>query len=176
MTESTQLQELLHELWSGDWQPAAVRAGEVMHEEMVRLGVWKTAVPADRAAVRWATVTGHTITEQKPDPERIKKGLLSLTDLLKHVIRVCDRAPYPTPRTVQVRQVAETFRRLAALPEGWRDEVLRRVVMDGQDMAHAVAEAQMSRNRLRSWYGPEAVDDAPDTGTAGHNANDEVQA
>ncbi|PGH46939.1 hypothetical protein [Streptomyces sp. Ru87] len=164
MTETTRLHGLLHELWSGDWKPAAARAGEVMHEEMVRLGVWETVVPADRAAVRWAVATGRTITEQRVDTMRIKRGLSGLVDLLQHVIRVCERAPYPTARTVELRQAAETYRRLAALPEGWREEVVRRVMMGGEDMPHAVAEAQMSRNRLRSWYGPEAVEDTPVTG------------
>ncbi|PGH50015.1 hypothetical protein CRI70_14380 [Streptomyces sp. Ru87] len=153
-----------------------MQAGEVMYEEMVRLGVWETVVPADRAAVRWAVVTGRTVTEGAPDAGRVKRGVSGLVGLLQHVIRVCERAPYPTPRTVELRQVAETHRRLAALPEGWRDEVMRRVVTGGEDITHAVAEAQLSRNRLRSWYGPEAVDDAPATGTAGHDANDGVQA
>ncbi|KAF4405592.1 hypothetical protein [Streptomyces lycii] len=152
MDDTRRLEKLLYELWSGDWQPAAARAGEVMREEMIRLGVWQTAVPADRAAVLWSVATGRMISEERtPYPDRTKERLSRLAGLVQHVSRMCERAPYLSQRTVDLRQAEEIYQRLLALPEGWRQEAVRRVVMGGEDVTHVVADAQIARNRVRSY-------------------------
>ncbi|MEU8349398.1 hypothetical protein [Streptomyces sp. NPDC048845] len=150
--ETGELKALLYEL-RGDTsheevRGAAARVGAAMHEHMTRLGVWETAGPADRAAVLSAMVSGSDLATQS-DAARAEETARHLVELVQHVIGLCDGVPYPSQRQLQIRDSGEIYRRLLVLPEGWRQEVVRRVHA-GEYMTSAVHQARMAINRLRS--------------------------
>ncbi|MEU8351100.1 hypothetical protein [Streptomyces sp. NPDC048845] len=95
----------------------------------------------------WAMISGPglaTVSEA-----RLAEDWRNLLDLVRHVIGLCDGPTHLSPRHIQSRDSDELHGRLQRLPEGWRQEVVRRIAA-GANMASTIADAQMAINRLRS--------------------------
>ncbi|MGK5496423.1 hypothetical protein [Streptomyces sp. URMC 125] len=130
---------------------AAEQVGGALMTWLLQLGQWDELDPAHRAAVYWALVDSSEAAEGNYESgSSIREGFESLIDFVHHL---AEERRYPPMRQGEVKIAKETFGRLAALPEGWRAEVLRRVLREGEELMGAISTAQMRLNMLRSRFG-----------------------
>lgn len=147
--------------WS-EVQRITESVGPAILEQLVGRNLWDGMTPHDQAAVYWVMAEGHSVAgvgEQWVHPDREGPRIESLHQAADHYGAMCGARWHPRSygRDRQIRSGVEFTARFAALPEGWREEVMRRA-LTGQGIASAVAQAAMYRNILRSAYGIDVRD------------------
>lgn len=146
----------------GEVQRMARSVGPAILEQLVSRNLWDGMTPHDQAAVHWVMAEGHSISgvgEKWVSPDREGPRIESLHQAADHYGAICGGRWHPRSygRDKQIRSGVEFTARFDALPEGWREEAMRRA-LTGQGIASAVAQAAMYRNILRSVYGIDVRD------------------
>ncbi|MEV4037659.1 hypothetical protein [Streptomyces umbrinus] len=147
-------------------QRAAQTVGPLVLEQLVSRDLWDGLTQADQAAVHWIMASGYVISgvrEDRLDRDREGPRIQSLYEAAEHFTALCGDRWYPgkRERELEGRTAADFAARFTALPDGWREEAMRRALA-GQDIAATIAEASMLRNVLQSAYGvvaPRAVEE-----------------
>ncbi|MGC0423231.1 hypothetical protein [Embleya sp. AB8] len=154
------LREMSATLWRWKLEPwpeiaeTARSAGPIMQDRLVANRLWESLPASEQAAVHWAMTSGHELaglTEARLDYEREGVSIRRLADHLRHVADLCDGWKHGK-RAKDARYAEEIGRSLAALPDGWRGEAVRRI-MTGEDVPSTLADATRGINILRNVYG-----------------------
>ncbi|MEV0112369.1 hypothetical protein AB0H77_03795 [Streptomyces sp. NPDC050844] len=155
--------EALKQWESRPWdvvQKSAEAVGPLLREQLIGRGLWDGLEPHDHAAVYWLMAEGHSVSGVKEkwlDGHREGRRIQSLHEAADHYGALCGAVwrPRSYGREGQIRSAVDFVNRFTALPDGWREEAMRRA-MAGQDIASAVADAARLRNVLKSVYGIDA--------------------
>ncbi|WP_328846976.1 hypothetical protein [Streptomyces sp. NBC_00258] len=147
----------------GEVQRMAKSVGPAILEQLTERGLWDGLTPHDQAAVHWAMAEGHSVSRVgKPwlRPDREAPRIQQLHEAADHYGAVCGARWHPRSYgwDRQARSGVEFAARFTTLPDGWREEAMRRALA-GQGIASAVADAARLRNILRSVYGIESTDE-----------------
>jgi hypothetical protein len=138
-------------------EQAARNAGPAMVAELRARNLWDDLCGADQAAVLWAAADSAFLDLETPEG---RAKLPELARTVEFVALLCGVAPPFTTedRTTGLQFTRQLAARLNALPAGWREEALRRVVMCDIGLHQAVNAAEEAIKVLRtSWIDVPAV-------------------
>lgn len=154
--------EVLQEWSSRPWeevQKSAEAVGPLLREQLIDRGLWDGLELHDHAAVHWVMAEGHLVSVKEKWLDGHREGLRmqSLLEAADHYGALCGASwrPRSYGREEQIRSAVDFANRFTALPDGWREEAMRRALA-GQDIASAVAQAALQCNVLKSLYGIDA--------------------
>ncbi|WP_405729289.1 hypothetical protein OG607_28165 [Streptomyces sp. NBC_01537] len=147
--------------WQGQpWSEvceAAKAVGPMVLAQLTGCGLWDGLPAHEQAAVYWAMAEGHSVSSIGPDyvdPDRDGPRVRDVHDAADYFTSMCATHRYPRDfdRKRAGRTAFQFAERFTRLPEGWRAEVMRRI-LNGRDAGSAVSHAQISINFLHSVYG-----------------------
>ncbi|UFQ16459.1 MULTISPECIES: hypothetical protein [Streptomyces] len=141
-------------------EQATRNAGPAMVAELRARGLWGDLCGADKAAVLWAAADSAELDLESPEG---RAKLPELARTVEFVALLCGVAPPFTTedRTTGLQFTRQLVARLKALPAGWREEVLRRVVMGDVGLHQAVNSAEEALMVLRTRWNIDWSIDVP---------------
>jgi hypothetical protein len=131
-------------------------AGVLLRDHLVGVGLWPRLSRAEQAGVHWAMAQGCMLGGVRREwvgPDH-RAGLSELAGIVRYYAdRLAGTAWQRNPARQAAADLAADFaERFVRLPEGWRGEVMRRVIA-GADPTTTIHQAVGAMNVLHSTFG-----------------------